>query len=392
MDLWAKFEHFTYKSHGLGWAKPRPGPGWWLWPGLGQAKARPWLMALAWPVCWESQSRLKPSQSCSFEAKLGQNSTMHKIKPACYNVRHGDIPWEQECFNQWKRQKLTIKCWFADGHESLTGRSLSTPTREIRLLMIGSEWLLNLNLEISWTASRWILLVSLHPWAFSTMASIVLDDGSPQIVYGGGIWSINSQSHFFGRSMTYNDFSAAPDSSNSGTYRNLTFFFHGMWLWIQWNNSDMITVLWWTGTSVASFGITPNQKGSQWCLFSIDGGQVTNSSFMDPAPQSFRQLYQSPMLPEGTHNITLTWIPHITVVRAGYDCRWWGFFYHIQRQLVTKYWWLCVELWSKHWASIQKCNALNNICRFYCNLLLYQCVSVIALQKSQQRLIHISMP
>ena len=64
---------------------------------------------------------------------------------------------------------------------------------------------------------------------------------------------------------------------------------------------------------MAFFGITPNQKGSQWCLFSIDGGPATNSSFMDPSPQSFRQLHQSPMLPEGTHNITLTRIPNIAV-------------------------------------------------------------------------------
>ena len=48
--------HFTYKSQG--WAK-----------------AKPQLAALAWPMCWGSQSCLKPSQSHGFQAKLGWNST-----------------------------------------------------------------------------------------------------------------------------------------------------------------------------------------------------------------------------------------------------------------------------------------------------------------------------
>jgi hypothetical protein len=41
--------------------------------GLGRAK--PWLMALTWPEVQESQSHLRPSQSCGFQAEPGQNST-----------------------------------------------------------------------------------------------------------------------------------------------------------------------------------------------------------------------------------------------------------------------------------------------------------------------------
>ena len=39
---------------------------------------------------------------------------------------------------------------------------------------------------------------------------------------------------------------------------------------------------------------------------SIDGAPPYNTSYNDPTPQSYVQWYQSPILPEGTHNITLT--------------------------------------------------------------------------------------
>lgn len=39
---------------------------------------------------------------------------------------------------------------------------------------------------------------------------------------------------------------------------------------------------------------------------SIDGAPSYNTSYNDPTPQSYVQWYQSPILPEGTHNITLT--------------------------------------------------------------------------------------
>ena len=46
-------------------------------PGLkpGQARAKPWVAALAWPSSWESRSRLGQSQSRGFQAKPGRNIT-----------------------------------------------------------------------------------------------------------------------------------------------------------------------------------------------------------------------------------------------------------------------------------------------------------------------------
>jgi hypothetical protein len=64
---------------------------------------------------------------------------------------------------------------------------------------------------------------------------------------------------------------------------------------------------------VAFFGNTPPAKDSQWSMFSIDGSPPYNSSFMDPAPPSSRQWYQSPTLPEGQHNITITHIASTSV-------------------------------------------------------------------------------
>ncbi|KAF8797548.1 hypothetical protein BYT27DRAFT_7125254 [Phlegmacium glaucopus] len=60
------------------------------------------------------------------------------------------------------------------------------------------------------------------------------------------------------------------------------------------------------GTSVAFFGITPSAfNGSQILSVSIDGSQPTNTSYDDPNPPSYRQWYQSPTLPQGSHQISL---------------------------------------------------------------------------------------
>jgi len=61
-----------------------------------------------------------------------------------------------------------------------------------------------------------------------------------------------------------------------------------------------------TGTSIAFLGNSPPALESQWALFSIDGGVPYNASYMDPSPQSARQWYQSPTLPDAKHNITIT--------------------------------------------------------------------------------------
>jgi hypothetical protein len=76
-----------------------------------------------------------------------------------------------------------------------------------------------------------------------------------------------------------------------------------------------------TGTSVAFFGNTPPVNSSQWALFSIDNGPASNVSFMDPAPASTRQWYQSSTLPDAPHNITVSYMSAVSldyaVVTAG---------------------------------------------------------------------------
>jgi hypothetical protein len=57
---------------------------------------------------------------------------------------------------------------------------------------------------------------------------------------------------------------------------------------------------------VALFGITPLANSSQTMAVSIDGSEPTNTSYNDPNPPSYRQWYQSPVLPEGSHKINLT--------------------------------------------------------------------------------------
>lgn len=63
------------------------------------------------------------------------------------------------------------------------------------------------------------------------------------------------------------------------------------------------------GTSVAFFGVTPPIfTNSQILTVSIDGNTPYNTSYSDPNPQSYRQWYQSPTLPDGLHTISLSHI------------------------------------------------------------------------------------
>jgi hypothetical protein len=77
------------------------------------------------------------------------------------------------------------------------------------------------------------------------------------------------------------------------------------------------------GTSVAFFGITPPASSSQSLTVSIDGSAPFQTSYNDPNPPSYRQWYQSPTLPEGSHNITVSQLTGTSVdfaiVTAGND-------------------------------------------------------------------------
>ena len=62
------------------------------------------------------------------------------------------------------------------------------------------------------------------------MAQVVVDNPSPQFVYGGDInsWSTNALSHYFGGSIAWPGFAQASDSNaDSGVYGTLTFSFQG---------------------------------------------------------------------------------------------------------------------------------------------------------------------
>lgn len=48
-------------------------------------------------------------------------------------------------------------------------------------------------------------------------------------------------------------------------------------------------------------------------MVSIDGGTPYKTLYMDPAPQSSRQWYQTRTLPDGSHNITITHIAGTSV-------------------------------------------------------------------------------
>ena len=64
---------------------------------------------------------------------------------------------------------------------------------------------------------------------------------------------------------------------------------------------------------MAFFGNTPYANASQWAFVSIDGGPEYNSSYMDAAPPSSRQWFQSPTLPEGTHTVNISRIAGTSV-------------------------------------------------------------------------------
>ncbi|KAJ3501790.1 hypothetical protein NLJ89_g9183 [Agrocybe chaxingu] len=60
------------------------------------------------------------------------------------------------------------------------------------------------------------------------------------------------------------------------------------------------------GTSIAFFGVTPPANLSQNLTIAIDNDAPYNSSYSDPNPQTYRQWYQSPQLPDGAHTVALS--------------------------------------------------------------------------------------
>lgn len=117
------------------------------------------------------------------------------------------------------------------------------------------------------------------------MAAVILDDVLPAFTYGGGSWSTTRSSTRYGGSATL-----CPITSPTG----------------EMKPPGTISLMF-EGTSVAFFGITPPVfTDSQIVTVSIDGGTPYNSTYDDSNPQSYRQWYQSPILQDGQHNISLT--------------------------------------------------------------------------------------
>ncbi|KAF8644205.1 hypothetical protein AX16_008629 [Volvariella volvacea WC 439] len=123
------------------------------------------------------------------------------------------------------------------------------------------------------------------------------EENTRYFTYGGGQWSYNVDDRWSGRGQTWPAFAGDPGR----TLGNITFTFRG--------------------TSVAFIGNTPPIQSSQMITVSIDGDEPYNASYNDPAPQSYRQWYQSPILPDGEHtiyidDIDLTSVDY-TLVTAG---------------------------------------------------------------------------
>ncbi|KAG6826769.1 hypothetical protein H0H92_014524 [Tricholoma furcatifolium] len=125
------------------------------------------------------------------------------------------------------------------------------------------------------------------------MATIVIDDTTSQLVLGstepGSAWSSIPGQQFYGGEATYPAFASnANQTGDSGNYGTLEMYFQG--------------------TSIAFIGNTPPSGFSQNIYVSIDGSSAYESWYDDPSPPSSRQWYQSPMLSDGEHTISITHI------------------------------------------------------------------------------------
>ncbi|KAF8873758.1 hypothetical protein BD779DRAFT_1664328 [Infundibulicybe gibba] len=110
---------------------------------------------------------------------------------------------------------------------------------------------------------------------------VILDDKSSLFNYSGGKWTVHSDVRWLGGTSTYPQFA----DTSAGTFGSLDVTFQG--------------------TGITFIGNTPATSQSQNVTVTIDGGASYNSSYGDPHPQNYLQWYQSPVLPDGTHKITL---------------------------------------------------------------------------------------
>lgn len=71
------------------------------------------------------------------------------------------------------------------------------------------------------------------------MATIVLDDSTTDLTFGGGQWSGLTLGRYFGGATAWPAF-AADGNGDTGTYGNLSFVFRGMLLSFCWRVQETI--------------------------------------------------------------------------------------------------------------------------------------------------------
>lgn len=130
---------------------------------------------------------------------------------------------------------------------------------------------------------------------------IIIDDKrTDYISFGPTDWNISTLAPWFNGTEQAPGFA----SQGSGQFGTISMNFQGesfVKCLFELNRNLL------SGTSVAFFGVTPQVfNDSQILTVSIDGSQPTNTSYDDPNPPSYRQLYQSPTLSDGSHQISLS--------------------------------------------------------------------------------------
>ncbi|PPR00928.1 hypothetical protein CVT24_000248 [Panaeolus cyanescens] len=115
----------------------------------------------------------------------------------------------------------------------------------------------------------------------SSGQQFVLDDSSEDFRFSGAEWTVTHLMQFYGGTSRTPRTPVDPQAPQFGTL-SLTF----------------------EGTSVSFFGMTPSPPASQNVLVSIDGNTPYETTIGDGTVH-YGQWYQTPLLQEGRHNITI---------------------------------------------------------------------------------------
>ncbi|KAG5652722.1 hypothetical protein H0H81_003973 [Sphagnurus paluster] len=138
------------------------------------------------------------------------------------------------------------------------------------------------------------------------MAKVVWDESQNglNLVTGGGTWKKATVSRFFDGAALWPSFTVnlTTGDTATGLYATLSITFQG----ISPSFYFVTIVHQALGTQISLFGNTPIAEMSQYMLVSIDGGTPYNTSYGDPSPPTALQWYQSPVLDDGTHTLSIT--------------------------------------------------------------------------------------